>query len=101
MILNLHSWKTGGCPISFFVVQYKSKTQREWVLVSSNLDPRHEEFVITGLTPATWYNLLMSAHNEAGATEAEYVFATLTLAGGNLMQIYAFIQNIILFTYTK
>ncbi|GIX70550.1 down syndrome cell adhesion molecule-like protein Dscam2, partial [Caerostris extrusa] len=81
VVLNLYAWKTGGCPISFFVVQYKAKGQREWVLVSSNLDPRHEEFVVTGLNPATWYNLLMSAHNEAGATEAEYVFATLTITG--------------------
>ncbi|GFR16416.1 down syndrome cell adhesion molecule-like protein Dscam2 [Trichonephila clavata] len=87
--LNLYAWKTGGCPISFFVVQYKAKGQREWVLVSSNLDPRHEEFVVTGLNPATWYNLLMSAHNEAGATEAEYVFATLTITGGTITPIVA------------
>ncbi|CAL1268419.1 unnamed protein product [Larinioides sclopetarius] len=89
VVLNLYAWKNGGCPISFFVVQYKAKGQREWVLVSSNLDPRHEEFVVTGLNPATWYNLLMSAHNEAGATEAEYVFATLTVTGGTITPIVA------------
>lgn len=65
--------------------------------MSSNLDPRHEEFVVTGLTPATWYNLLMSAHNEAGATEAEYVFATLTLTGGILKVLSNFYSILLTF----
>ncbi|KAK7068697.1 hypothetical protein SK128_024053 [Halocaridina rubra] len=38
-------------------------------------------YVIMELTPATWYNLRISAHNNAGSSVAEYECATLTLTG--------------------
>lgn len=41
-------------------------------------------FVVLDLSPATWYNLRVTAHNNAGSTVAEYEFATLTLTGGNI-----------------
>ncbi|KAL3248157.1 hypothetical protein MRX96_056571 [Rhipicephalus microplus] len=34
--------------------------------------------------PATWYDLLVTAQNDAGATEAGYIFATLTISGGTV-----------------
>lgn len=40
---------------------------------------------IMELTPATWYNLRISAHNNAGSSVAEYEVATLTLTGGRLI----------------
>lgn len=48
------------------------------------------------LTPATWYNLRISAHNNAGSSVAEYECATLTLTGGRL--IYA-VFNLFLHCY--
>ncbi|KAG8198705.1 hypothetical protein JTE90_023476 [Oedothorax gibbosus] len=33
------------------------------------------------LIPGTWYSLLMTARNDAGSTDAEYVFATMTTTG--------------------
>ena len=41
------------------------------------------------LIPGTWYSLMMKARNDAGTTEAEYVFATLTTNGG-IYYIYHF-----------
>jgi len=35
------------------------------------------------LNAATWYNLKVTAHNNAGFSVAEYEFATLTVTGGN------------------
>ena len=34
------------------------------------------------MNPATWYNLKVTAHNNAGFSVAEYEFATLTVTGG-------------------
>lgn len=39
---------------------------------------------IMELTPATWYNLRISAHNNAGSSVAEYEVATLTRTGSSL-----------------
>ena len=40
-------------------------------------------FVVLDLNPATWYNLRVTAHNNAGFSVAEYEFATLTVTGGS------------------
>ncbi|CAN7938995.1 unnamed protein product, partial [Ixodes hexagonus] len=89
--LQLGSWKNGGCPIAFFVVLYKHQAAREWTPAAAKLPAGAQQqqqplttLVIGDLTPATWYDLLVTAHNEAGSTEAEYVFATLTLDGGTM-----------------
>lgn len=42
-------------------------------------------YVIMELTPATWYNLRISAHNNAGSSVAEYECATLTVTGGKII----------------
>lgn len=81
--LRLSTWIDNGCPISFFVVQYKPRRQWEWILVSNHILPEEDVITIADLSPGTWYNLLITAHNDAGATEAEYIFATLTLQGDN------------------
>lgn len=80
--LHLNTWLGGACPVNFFIVQYKANTQREWILVSNNIVPEQKILVISDLSPGTWYTVLMTAHSEAGPTEAEYVFATLTSFGG-------------------
>ncbi|XP_067138886.1 cell adhesion molecule Dscam1-like isoform X1 [Centruroides vittatus] len=82
--VRLSSWNDGGCPILFFVVQYKSQQQKEWILLSNNIVPEQHSVTISDLNSGTWYELLMSAHNDAGSTDAEYKFATLTLTGGTV-----------------
>lgn len=84
VLLNLSSWRDGGCTISHFIIQYKSKTQHEWILLSNNILPEQQFIKIKDLSPSTWYDLLILVKNEAGTTEANYVFATLTLTGGTI-----------------
>ncbi|KAF8796621.1 Down syndrome cell adhesion molecule like protein [Argiope bruennichi] len=79
--VNLNSWHNGGCPVRFFVIQYKISGHQEWTLVSNNVIPEQQTVTITDLVPGTWYSLLMTARNDAGSTDAEYIFATLTLSG--------------------
>ncbi|XP_015789024.1 Down syndrome cell adhesion molecule-like protein Dscam2 [Tetranychus urticae] len=81
VLLNLHSWHSNGCPILYFDIQYKRHGDREWLSSSTGVPVNSSPYLITDLSPATWYNLLMKAVNEAGSTDAEYVFATLTLDG--------------------
>ena len=105
--LHLNAWSDGGCSMLYFVVKYRSKMlvwtlnksisntfltfyyfltrlgsgNQEWTLVSNQVKPGGN-FVVLDLSPATWYNLHVTAHNTAGSTVAEYEFATLTTAGG-------------------
>ena len=44
-------------------------------------------FVVLDLNPATWYNLKVTAHNNAGFSVAEYEFATLTVTGGEFTKL--------------
>ncbi|XP_071039988.1 cell adhesion molecule Dscam1-like [Parasteatoda tepidariorum] len=81
LFINLNSWHNGGCPIRFFIVQYKANGQQDWTLVSNNIIPEQQNITIMDLIPGTWYTLLMTARNDAGSTDAEYIFATMTASG--------------------
>ncbi|XP_041784510.1 Down syndrome cell adhesion molecule-like protein Dscam2 isoform X50 [Anopheles merus] len=81
--LHLPAWKDGGCRMSHFVVEHKKKDQIDWNQISNNVKPGGN-FVVLDLEPATWYNLRVTAHNNAGFTVAEYEFATLTITGGTI-----------------
>ncbi|XP_054712597.1 cell adhesion molecule Dscam2-like isoform X2 [Uloborus diversus] len=82
--LRLDAWHSGGCQISYFEVKYKLLSDVEWFLVSNNVLPETGKLLLSELTPGTWYNLMISAQNDAGSTDAEYVFATLTIFGGTV-----------------
>uniref|UniRef100_T1JCP3 Down syndrome cell adhesion molecule-like protein Dscam2 n=1 Tax=Strigamia maritima TaxID=126957 RepID=T1JCP3_STRMM len=77
IILNLDSWFDGGCPILYFVVEYKRKETSDWTLVSNNVKPDNKRFVITDLAPAEAYQLRVTAHSSAGSNFAQYDFMTL------------------------
>lgn len=84
IILRLHSWPDNGCPILYYVLQYRSiaeETENEWILVSNALKPQRR-FTIAGLLPSTLYQLKMEAHNVAGVSNADFTFVTLTKDGG-------------------
>ncbi|KAF6210674.1 hypothetical protein GE061_013781 [Apolygus lucorum] len=81
--LHLSTWSDGGCPMLYFVVEHKKKMAVEWNQVSNNVKPGGN-FVVLDLDPATWYNLRVTAHNNAGFAVAEYEFATLTITGGTI-----------------
>lgn len=78
--LFLEAWPSGGCPLQYFVVEYRTRGQKTWTLVSNNI--QQEELVIPDLTPATWYAVRIAAHNDAGSSVQEFVFATKTRTGG-------------------
>ncbi|XP_042142402.1 Down syndrome cell adhesion molecule-like protein Dscam2 [Ixodes scapularis] len=84
VLLHLGAWYSGGCRISFFVAQYKPRGESEWTLISNHVQPQTEALLVPQLAPGTWYNLLMTAHNDAGSTDAEFVFATYTETGGTV-----------------
>ncbi|XP_022176407.1 Down syndrome cell adhesion molecule-like protein Dscam2 isoform X49 [Myzus persicae] len=81
--LHLNAWLDGGCPMLYFVVEHKKKSQSEWTQVSNNVRPGGN-FVVLDLDPASWYHLRVTAHNNAGFSVAEYEFASLTLSGGTI-----------------
>lgn len=37
---------------------------------------QQEPYELEGLIPGTWYRLHITAHNDAGPTQAEYTFST-------------------------
>jgi hypothetical protein len=79
LILNYPSVGTHLC------FPFPSRGNQDWTLVSNSVKPGGN-FVVLDLSPATWYNLRVTAHNNAGSTVAEYEFATLTLTGGKYKQ---------------
>lgn len=82
VMLELIQWQDGGCPISYFTVEYKRYgASNEWIIVSSNIVSQ-ARFPIGDLEPSTAYNIRVQAHNNAGSTIAEYMFETLNMAGG-------------------
>ncbi|XP_064480165.1 cell adhesion molecule Dscam1-like isoform X2 [Ornithodoros turicata] len=82
VVLHLEAWDDGGCPIAYFVVQYRADGgASDWTLHSNNVVPQQQLVHLGDLVPGSWYTLLMSAHNDAGSTEVELSFATLTLSG--------------------
>ncbi|XP_054713933.1 cell adhesion molecule Dscam2-like [Uloborus diversus] len=82
-VLFLSEWNDGGCVITFFVIQYRLETEREWILVSDHVLMQQEPFNLDGLVPGTFYRLHITAHNDAGPTQAEYTFSTSILNDDN------------------
>ncbi|XP_036147344.1 Down syndrome cell adhesion molecule-like protein Dscam2 isoform X7 [Monomorium pharaonis] len=81
VILELAAWQDGGCPLTYFVVEYK-RLPGDWLLVSNNVPPQ-SKFPIVDLESGTSYELRVTAYNNAGSTQAEYLFSTLSPSGNN------------------
>lgn len=82
--LNLSSWNNGACPISHFSIEHRPLGDIRWTVVSSdisNSDENRESLVFCDFQPATWYQLKMSASNDAGRTLTTLNFATTNMAG--------------------
>ncbi|XP_011264850.2 Down syndrome cell adhesion molecule-like protein Dscam2 isoform X5 [Camponotus floridanus] len=80
LVLRLHVWPDNGCPIKYFVIQYKPMNEFHWTLVSNNVKMQRR-FVVTNLAPSSVYQLKVEAHNVAGSNQAEFTFVTLTKEG--------------------
>lgn len=82
--VQLKAWSDGGCPIRHFVIQYKPQNTRDWIMVSNHIVPEQQVLLLGDLSPGTWHDLLAIAHNDAGHTESDYQFATLTVNGATV-----------------
>lgn len=78
--LNLYNWPDGGCAISQFSIQYRLLNEPKWNLVAKSVS--EEKIFIHDLIPAKWYQLKISAENDAGSVNGIFNCATTTLTGG-------------------
>ncbi|XP_055925124.1 cell adhesion molecule Dscam2-like isoform X2 [Argiope bruennichi] len=78
--LNLVAWQSGGCPIKHFVVQYRPNYLNTWTTLTDRLDMPRDTYVIRNLAPDRDYVILVTAHSDAGLTQAEYLVRTLPVA---------------------
>ena len=76
--LLLSAWQNGGCPIQHFVVQYRPKYQNQWTTIAEKLSMPRDVYVLRHLAPDREYVVMVTAHSEAGLTQAEYAFRTLS-----------------------
>ncbi|XP_033224907.1 Down syndrome cell adhesion molecule-like protein Dscam2 [Belonocnema kinseyi] len=80
LALRLHVWPDNGCPILYFIIQYRPINEFHWTLVSNSVK-MHRRFIVTNLAPSSVYQLKVEAHNVAGSSQAEFTFVTLTKEG--------------------
>jgi hypothetical protein len=66
-------------------------------MVSNSVKPSGN-YVVLDLSPATWYQLRVTSHNNVGFTQAEFEFATLTLSGSKIKLLHNFLTC---FSYTN
>ena len=63
-----------------------------WGYIDSPLSyqapPRAQSYAVGALLPARWYQLRVTASNDAGAASAVYTYATKTLDGGEFFGIF-------------
>ncbi|XP_054712913.1 cell adhesion molecule DSCAM-like [Uloborus diversus] len=88
--LNLNAWQSGGCPILHFVVKYRPKYQNQWTAVPDKLEMPRDSYVIRHLSPDRDYVVMVTAHSQAGLTQAEYSFRTLHASQAGLPSSPAF-----------
>lgn len=89
--LNLFIWPDGGCPITHYSIEYKTLDSKDWNLISTSV--LNDKLYIEDLTPATWYQIKVSANNDAGQITRIYNIATTTMLGGNVTDFYN--QNVV------
>ena len=45
LTLHLHRWPDGGCPIKYYVIEYKEESQPTWRIVSNNIRSEEENII--------------------------------------------------------
>ncbi|XP_046143887.1 Down syndrome cell adhesion molecule-like protein Dscam2 isoform X7 [Osmia bicornis bicornis] len=74
--LHLSTWNDGGCPITYFELEYRKNGEDIWTLVSNNIEVQ-KTYTLSELQPGTTYDIRIRAHNNAGFSVAEYRITTL------------------------
>ncbi|XP_066603211.1 cell adhesion molecule Dscam2-like isoform X2 [Prorops nasuta] len=78
-LLDLTTWQDGGCPLLYFVVEYR-RIPGDWLLASNNVPP-HTKFPIVNLESDASYEVRVTAYNNAGSSQRVYLFNTLSTSG--------------------
>ncbi|XP_071523417.1 receptor-type tyrosine-protein phosphatase F-like [Panulirus ornatus] len=81
VLVHLSTWGDGGCPILYYVIEYRPASARDWISVANNVAANEKTYVIRDLIPATRYTVRVTAHNHAGSSVATYDVTTLTPEG--------------------
>ncbi|XP_042913100.1 cell adhesion molecule Dscam1, partial [Parasteatoda tepidariorum] len=79
VVLNLGAWQSGGCPIKHFEIQYRPKYISQWSKVVEKLEMPRDVYFLRNLSPDREYEVMVTAHSDAGLTQAEYSFRTASL----------------------
>ncbi|XP_033149971.1 Down syndrome cell adhesion molecule-like protein Dscam2 isoform X2 [Drosophila busckii] len=82
--LKLSSWHNGGCGIHHFSIEHRPLGDIRWTVVTSdisNAEENRENLIFCDFLPAKWYQLRISATNDAGKTTEHYHFSTTSLDG--------------------
>ncbi|XP_064457824.1 cell adhesion molecule Dscam2-like isoform X2 [Ornithodoros turicata] len=74
--LNLLSWKSGGCELLEFSVRIRQGNTHAWTTLADSIPTNQSQFMLKNLAPGTLYIIHVVAKSTAGATEAQYEFAT-------------------------
>ncbi|CAF4942224.1 unnamed protein product [Pieris macdunnoughi] len=95
MYIQLAGWEGGGCDMRTWDVEYRPMGSRVWTKAKNTLSYsdtswnlpmyqasyRSSSFAIPDLSPATWYQVRVTATNEAGSVTSIYNFATKNVDG--------------------
>nr|XP_021209307.1 Down syndrome cell adhesion molecule-like protein Dscam2 isoform X1 [Bombyx mori] len=89
IVVQMAGWESAGCELRTWEVDYKALGARTWIRTRSNTavtdswnmlyqDPtfRSGSLAIAGLAPGTWYQVRVTATNEAGSVTSLYNYAT-------------------------
>ncbi|XP_050583479.1 cell adhesion molecule Dscam2-like isoform X5 [Bombus affinis] len=74
--LHLSMWNDGGCPITYFELEYRKNGDDIWTLVSNSIEVQ-KTYTLSELQPGSTYDIRIRAHNNAGFSVAEYRITTL------------------------
>ncbi|XP_076675907.1 cell adhesion molecule Dscam2 isoform X2 [Andrena cerasifolii] len=74
--LHLGMWNDGGCPITYFELEYRKNGENIWTSVSNNIEVQ-KTYTLSELQSGTTYDIRIRAHNNAGFSVAKSTITTL------------------------
>ncbi|CAG9760392.1 unnamed protein product [Ceutorhynchus assimilis] len=89
--VNLKNWPDGGCIITQFSLEYKAYADPSWRLIANSVS--EDQIVIQNLLPGIWYQLKVSAQNDAGIVNGVFNVATLKIDGSRVPMLPKMIEE--------
>ncbi|XP_022703484.1 Down syndrome cell adhesion molecule-like protein Dscam2 [Varroa jacobsoni] len=77
--LLLDAWRSTGCPINAFNIQYRKRGNRNWYITGDTMSGSSDRYTIAQLSPSTTYEVKVVATSDAGPTSQDYQFTTLPI----------------------